>query len=295
MLWLASFVSRIGCRTPGSIVKQAVSSDFSNVSASVKGPSFGLHGIFTDCPPSWCAISLSLRVHKLPHVQNRWTNTSFRGPLLLCSVLLIVGNFLYGLVSMVLCSLLDCCVPTRSHDRHKPAFLKGTATCREKELALRVRSALKVLLHDRHKTLSPRLFPDGDALCHEWSREAGTRKTCNPTRRARVDRCCRLARGLLLRHKHRTIFSCCPTPPSPPAETVRQTVYIHEAALKVGRLLFSCALVRWAALHPLPRPIQALTYDAFWMVLVGRMLIGLGGARGVNRRYIADTIPIKDR
>eukprot|EP00903_Cladosiphon_okamuranus_P007004 g6815.t1 len=39
----------------------------------------------------------------------------------------------------------------------------------------------------------------------------------------------------------------------------------------------------------------ALTYDAFWMVLVGRMLIGLGGARGVNRRYIADTIPIVDR
>ncbi|CAM9985942.1 unnamed protein product, partial [Ectocarpus sp. 12 AP-2014] len=39
----------------------------------------------------------------------------------------------------------------------------------------------------------------------------------------------------------------------------------------------------------------ALTYDAFWMVLVGRMLIGLGGARGVNRRYIADTIPIASR
>ncbi|CAN0368353.1 unnamed protein product, partial [Hapterophycus canaliculatus] len=39
----------------------------------------------------------------------------------------------------------------------------------------------------------------------------------------------------------------------------------------------------------------ALSYDAFWMVLVGRMLIGLGGARGVNRRYIADTIPIVDR
>ncbi|CAB1098638.1 unnamed protein product [Ectocarpus sp. CCAP 1310/34] len=39
----------------------------------------------------------------------------------------------------------------------------------------------------------------------------------------------------------------------------------------------------------------ALTYDAFWMVLVGRLLIGLGGARGVNRRYIADTIPIASR
>ncbi|CAM9520385.1 unnamed protein product [Discosporangium mesarthrocarpum] len=39
----------------------------------------------------------------------------------------------------------------------------------------------------------------------------------------------------------------------------------------------------------------ALTYDAFWMVLVGRTLIGLGGARGVNRRYIADTIPYKER
>eukprot|EP00611_Tribonema_gayanum_P025678 TRINITY_DN5919_c0_g1_i2.p1 TRINITY_DN5919_c0_g1~~TRINITY_DN5919_c0_g1_i2.p1 ORF type:complete len:863 (-),score=287.56 TRINITY_DN5919_c0_g1_i2:526-3114(-) len=39
----------------------------------------------------------------------------------------------------------------------------------------------------------------------------------------------------------------------------------------------------------------ALSYDAFWMVLVGRLLIGLGGARGVNRRYIADTVPMEDR
>jgi MFS family permease len=31
------------------------------------------------------------------------------------------------------------------------------------------------------------------------------------------------------------------------------------------------------------------------MVLVGRLLIGLGGARGVNRRYIADTVPVHTR
>jgi hypothetical protein len=31
------------------------------------------------------------------------------------------------------------------------------------------------------------------------------------------------------------------------------------------------------------------------MVLVGRLLIGLGGARGVNRRYIADTVPVHAR
>ncbi|CAM9689171.1 unnamed protein product, partial [Choristocarpus tenellus] len=39
----------------------------------------------------------------------------------------------------------------------------------------------------------------------------------------------------------------------------------------------------------------ALTYDALWMILMGRSLIGLGGARGINRRYIADTIPIESR
>lgn len=38
--------------------------------------------------------------------RDRWTNTSFRGPLLLCSVLLIVGNFLYGLVSECMQSCL---------------------------------------------------------------------------------------------------------------------------------------------------------------------------------------------
>ena len=44
-----------------------------------------------------------------------------------------------------------------------------------------------------------------------------------------------------------------------------------------------------------PRARQALSFDSFWMVLLGRTLIGLGGARGVNRRYIADTIPIESR
>ena len=39
---------------------------------------------------------------------------------------------------------------------------------------------------------------------------------------------------------------------------------------------------------------QALSSDAFWMVLLGRTLIGLGGARGVSRRYIADTIPVRE-
>ena len=40
---------------------------------------------------------------------------------------------------------------------------------------------------------------------------------------------------------------------------------------------------------------QALSSDAFWMVLLERTLIGLGGARGVSRRYIAETVPIESR
>jgi len=39
----------------------------------------------------------------------------------------------------------------------------------------------------------------------------------------------------------------------------------------------------------------ALEFDALWMALLGRVLIGLGGARGINRRYIADTVPFQSR
>lgn len=32
-------------------------------------------------------------------------------------------------------------------------------------------------------------------------------------------------------------------------------------------------------------------YNAFWMLCVGRLLLGIGGPHGINRRYIADTVP----
>ncbi|CAM9557712.1 unnamed protein product [Phaeothamnion confervicola] len=73
---------------------------------------------------------------------------------------------------------------------------------------------------------------------------------------------------------------------------------------------FSCILYSWWSNSSFKQPLVcccllltagnflyglALSYDAFWMVLLGRLLIGLGGARGVNRRYIADTIPLEQR
>jgi len=39
----------------------------------------------------------------------------------------------------------------------------------------------------------------------------------------------------------------------------------------------------------------ALYFDAFWMLCVGRLVLGLGGPRGMNRRYIADTVPVARR
>eukprot|EP00923_Selenidium_pygospionis_P045134 GHVN01077868.1.p1 GENE.GHVN01077868.1~~GHVN01077868.1.p1 ORF type:complete len:548 (+),score=33.23 GHVN01077868.1:95-1738(+) len=39
----------------------------------------------------------------------------------------------------------------------------------------------------------------------------------------------------------------------------------------------------------------ALDYQAPWMLLMGRMLVGLGGNRAVNRRYIADFVPLSQR
>ncbi|CAN0408862.1 unnamed protein product [Ascophyllum nodosum] len=59
----------------------------------------------------------------------------------------------------------------------------------------------------------------------------------------------------------------------------RQPLLLCSVMLIIGNLLYGLAL----------------TFDAFWMVLLGRALVGLGGARGINRRYIADTIPMKSR
>ncbi|CAN0408322.1 unnamed protein product [Ascophyllum nodosum] len=59
----------------------------------------------------------------------------------------------------------------------------------------------------------------------------------------------------------------------------RQPLLFSTGLLVVGNLLYG----------------MALSSDAFWMVLLGRTLIGLGGARGVSRRYIADTIPVESR
>ncbi len=35
---------------------------------------------------------------------------------------------------------------------------------------------------------------------------------------------------------------------------------------------------------------DALKYDSFIMLILGRLLVGLGGPRIINRRYIADTV-----
>ncbi|CAM9396377.1 unnamed protein product [Chrysoparadoxa australica] len=59
----------------------------------------------------------------------------------------------------------------------------------------------------------------------------------------------------------------------------KQPLLLCTAMLVVGNLLYALAL----------------NFQALWMVLVGRLLVGLGGARGVNRRYIADTVPLGDR
>lgn len=39
----------------------------------------------------------------------------------------------------------------------------------------------------------------------------------------------------------------------------------------------------------------AYEFQNIWLVLIGRLLCGLGGARALNRRFISDTIPIKRR
>ena len=41
--------------------------------------------------------------------------------------------------------------------------------------------------------------------------------------------------------------------------------------------------------------VLALPLGAFWPILLGRFVNGCGGARGINRRYIADTVPVKRR
>ena len=79
-----------------------------------------------------------------------------------------------------------------------------------------------------------------------------------------------------------------------------QVAQYHQISLAVTRRekYFFCGQVSLLHIHivlPPSHTTQALSYDAFWMVLVGRTLIGFGGARGVNRRYIADTIPIASR
>ncbi|XP_024391930.1 SPX domain-containing membrane protein At4g22990 isoform X3 [Physcomitrium patens] len=37
----------------------------------------------------------------------------------------------------------------------------------------------------------------------------------------------------------------------------------------------------------------ALHFDSVWLLLIGRFLCGLGGARAINRRYICDHVPLK--
>lgn len=73
---------------------------------------------------------------------------------------------------------------------------------------------------------------------------------------------------------------------------------------------FSCALYSWWTNKSFKAPLLlccvllvvgnamyglALSYSSFALLLAGRLLVGLGGARGVNRRYIADTVPIEQR
>lgn len=37
----------------------------------------------------------------------------------------------------------------------------------------------------------------------------------------------------------------------------------------------------------------AYEFDSLWMLIIGRFLFGIGGARAVNRRYIADYVSLK--
>mmetsp|Transcript_11798 Transcript_11798/g.24043 ORF Transcript_11798/g.24043 Transcript_11798/m.24043 type:complete len:293 (-) Transcript_11798:732-1610(-) len=74
--------------------------------------------------------------------------------------------------------------------------------------------------------------------------------------------------------------------------------------------LFSAVLYSWWANRSFKRPLifcsicclvgsflyaMAFSFRSFSMIMVGRLLTGLGGARAVNRRYIADNVPLRDR
>eukprot|EP00271_Cylindrocystis_brebissonii_P004880 TRINITY_DN16802_c0_g1_i1.p1 TRINITY_DN16802_c0_g1~~TRINITY_DN16802_c0_g1_i1.p1 ORF type:complete len:740 (+),score=168.01 TRINITY_DN16802_c0_g1_i1:199-2418(+) len=59
----------------------------------------------------------------------------------------------------------------------------------------------------------------------------------------------------------------------------QQPLYLSTLVLILGNILYAAAF----------------DFDAVWMLLVGRALAGLGGARAINRRYISDHVPTKMR
>ena len=74
--------------------------------------------------------------------------------------------------------------------------------------------------------------------------------------------------------------------------------------------LVSCVLYSWWTNYGFKPPLlfstimlivgnllyaMALQTDSFMLIIIGRLLNGIGGARGINRRYIADHVSLLDR
>ncbi|GAQ85466.1 major facilitator superfamily protein [Klebsormidium nitens] len=59
----------------------------------------------------------------------------------------------------------------------------------------------------------------------------------------------------------------------------REPLIVSTIILIIGNIFYALALV----------------FNSVWLVLLGRAFNGLGGARAINRRYIADWVPVKQR
>jgi hypothetical protein len=60
--------------------------------------------------------------------------------------------------------------------------------------------------------------------------------------------------------------------------------YSYQAPLIFSTLILMAGNLMYAL---------ALKFNSVWLLLIGRFLCGLGGARAINRRYISDHVPIK--
>jgi hypothetical protein len=62
------------------------------------------------------------------------------------------------------------------------------------------------------------------------------------------------------------------------------STYSYQAPLIFSTLILMAGNLMYAL---------ALKFNSVWLLLIGRFLCGLGGARAINRRYISDHVPIK--